>query len=252
MKNFVVAVILSVFPISVAQAQTEIKLTLPSFTGLFGLGPKTSVSVMDATPFHIRLVALREEVARFGPGGSVFERYSWEFDYTQLPLLGFVYSDTHCENLIGVAGRILLISQGRPSDWTVQISDINYLDGSSRYYVDGARFSRPAAEVGESQRVDFPRIDLKSTVVVQFANATLYDAKVRLNGQDFCFLRTGEFDCFKHEGWRNRGGSFGVKVDAIFSDNGRFVGYYEDAFSVGGDGPRAYQFILTTQKIRRF
>lgn len=250
MKNKIAAIVLAVvlFSPGAIFAQTEIKVTLPRWNSLFGLGPKTTISVLNVTPFTTRLVALNENIARLDPGDSVFEHYSFEFDRTELPLLALIYSDTHCNNLIGIAGTVLPVRQGFPSEWKVRIGDIRYLDSNSRFFVDPAYYHYPDAVAG-MKKADFPRIGYKSETIGQFANATTYEALIKLNGQNFCRLKPGEYCCF--EKWLKHNRSVPVNLSVIFSKDDKMQGFYGETFYLSGNGPSAFQYVLTPRMIRR-
>ncbi len=231
-------------------AQTEIKLTLPSFVGLFGLGPKTTIIIANETAFVGKVVALDKEVGMLEPGASFYERYSFDFDYTELPVAVFFYSDLDRDgndDFVGVAGRVLQIRHGEPASWTIQTSDIHYPDG--RYANFSFSSPYPSPNIGENHKVDFPNIRFKSTTALQVMNVTYYDAAIKLNGRRVSNLQTGQV--FSYEIWNKYEQSFPAKLEIVFSDRGRLVGYYEDTFTVGNN-PRGVQYVLDPGKIRRY
>lgn len=255
-KNRAILVFLIViftFPAIVA-AQTEIKLTLPSFVGLFGLGPKTDVAITNATPFYGEsIIAFHEKVGELPPGSSAHDRWSFEFDYTEMPVAVRFYEwdGNSCGDFVGIAADVLSIRRGRPTSWVIHTSDVKRPDGRRVSYGFGyGQTSYPAPEVEDGTvEVDFPRIGLKSTTALQFVNVTLFEARIRINGQEVSRLETG--GVFYLAFWNKYDRTIPVEAEVIFTDRGRLVGYYEAAAHLG-TSPRAIQYVLTPDKIRRY
>ena len=234
----------------VAFTQVNVKITFPSFGGL--LGSKTDISVSNTTPFYTRLFILNKEVARVSPGASVYDQRRFEFKRTVLPIVALLYSDKGYQNYIGAAGKIIRIKRGQANSWNIRMSNVHYVDGRSRYYGGyGYGSSYPAPDIGTGGKVDFPRIGLMSTTVVQIVNNTNYVARVKLNGRDKAVVSTGEIYYFSLRNSASESGTIRVNIEVIFDDRGRLEGYFKRTVSVSNN-PRGYQFILKSSDIRRY
>ena len=233
----------------------SIRIDLPSAAGLIGLGPKIDITITNMTPFYGgSVVVLDENVGELLPGGSMHDRRSFEFDRTEMPVVVRFYewSDGGRGDFIGVAAKTLSLHRSQPTSWVVQTSDVKWFDGRQVSYGFGyGQSPYPAPDAASGVReVDFPRIFLKSTTVFQFVNVTLFQARVRINGREMGGMNEpGNIFVFSH--WNKYDRSFPVNVEVIFTDRGRLVGHYETTASIGTD-PRAIQFVLTPDKIRRY
>lgn len=239
---------------SSALADIEVRASLPSFVKIFGIGPKTSISVTNNTPFWIKLLVLNKNVCVIMPGATVYEEHSFEFDYTELPLIAVMSKEgvpdtSQYGDFVGVAATILRITDGHATSWVVGTQDIQFPDNRSSYASYNSPY--PAPDVERGRNVNFPRIGLAHKTAVQFMNVTYFDATIKLNGETKTTLGTGVLGYASYESMYAP--SLPVELEVTFSDRGRLVGDYHETFYVyGGNNPRGIQFILTPDKIRRY
>lgn len=254
MRIAVLTVVVLVFVATSAEAQQiDIEVSLPGVAGLFGLGPKIDVVVTNATPFHgENVIAFGTNLGELPPGGSLHDRWSFDFDYTEIPVVIRFYdwADDGGHGFVGVAAKVLPVHRGQPTSWVVQTSDVKRPDDRYASYGYG-RSPYPAPDVGNGIReVDFPRIGFKSTTAFQFVNVNFFDGQVIINGREEGGLSgPGDVISLSYSNKYNR--SLPVKIEVVFTDRGRLVGFYETTASVGTN-PRAIQYVFTPDKIRRY
>lgn len=245
-----------VFLSSAVWADVEIRGSLPSFAKIFGIGPKTSISVTNNTPFWAELIALNKGVGVVMPGATVYEKHSFEFDYTELPLIAVMHDEGVADtsqygDFVGVAATVLRVTDGHATSWVIRNQDIQFPDARSSYSFVSGGSPYPAPDVERGGKVDFPRIVLAHTTAVQFANVTYFDATIKLDGETKTTLATGAMCYVAYQSMYAP--SLPVELEVTFSDRGRLVGDYHETFYVyGGNNPRGIQFILTPDKIRRY
>ena len=226
-----------------------VRLEGPSFVEkILGAGRVSSVSVTNATNFYLKLVVLNKEVAVIGPGATIFSQKSFEFDYTELSVTALIFSNGNKgDNIIGVAGTVLRLRYGYPTNWVIHNSDIRYFNGAPKF----GRNVGVVVDDSSGGEVDLPRIVLKSTTALQIVNGSSYEADIKINGQKVWTLKSGDI------GYREYYYPYDypkqMRVEVVFFSGNAFVGHYENYFQIGGNyiGPRATQFVLAKEMIRR-
>lgn len=230
-------------------SQVDINIRLSShFSKMFGLGPKAENIVTNNTPYFAEIVVMNERIADLGPGASVFDRYTPRHRSLQLPVLARLFSDEAKTKFIGFAGRKLIVSAGKVSEWTIKMSDIRRPDGKYGHYFGNVRIY-PNPEMYTSGSANFPNPLWKSTTMVQIANATYFNVVIKINGKEIGELNSSEsqYVSFFNEYTRPQR----MNVEFVFLDKERIVGSYNSSFLCGSN-PTAFQFILDTQKIRHY
>lgn len=229
-----------------------------SVTGL-SIGPGTSVSIGNVTPFYFEVVILNSTF-NIEPGGSIHDSWYVEFDRSQLPVTVRVFTDKDRTNLIGMAQRVLEIQKDQPTMWVV--NQISFLDGSWRGYSYVSPYPQP--DLGTDWKVNIPRIAAKSTSIIEIINGTLFDVVVResrLKGKlsDLLKLNVSNADSVVGPGGIYRSTTLDMYHSGklirqvLFVDKGRLVGYTNPMeFNADPNGPRATQMLLTPQSIIRY
>jgi hypothetical protein len=136
----------------------------------------TPFQISNGTPFFCSLVAGGKDLGLVGPGGLVFDQRHWHNLWVQyIPVAAVCYRDAELMRYVGAAGRILVLGDNTPAEWTIRSSDIRTPDGRP--------LSTPthATTTFRSRRIELPRETL-STVGIQVVNNTTEDAQVFLNG----------------------------------------------------------------------
>ncbi len=242
-----------VFANSIAFADVDINLRLPNVSRFFGLGPKTIVTINNPTDFVASIYASADEDKFIGdiyPGGSVFEEFVNKFNRIEIPVFArmFEWDNGKRGAFVGITGTVLRVGNGAPVIWEIRTNEIIRPDGS-RVFLDSRNFYRADAKIFDVREVEFPKIGLLSTTVLQFVNASKGEIEIRINGTSLVHLsQTGDFYSFsKWERYKR----FPVVIEVFFYDRGRLAGKYEDKIVIGG-GPKAFQYILDLRKIRNF
>lgn len=247
MKKLIIVVLVLVFS-SVVCAQTEINIRLSGhFSKVLGLGPKTENIVTNETPYFAEIVVMNEHVADIGPGASVSDRYTPRHKYLQLPVLARLFSDPQKTNFVGFAGRTLSVSVGSVAEWKIRMSDIRRPDARQGYYSGNMRIY-PDPEMHTSGTANFPNPFWKSTTMIQVANATYFTVVMKINGKEVGELRSSESQYFSFLNEYTL--SQKINAEFVFIDGDKIVGSYTTGFSCGSN-PRAFQYILDPQKIRK-
>lgn len=248
MKKLVIVVLVLLFS-SVLCAQTEVNIRLSShFSKVLGIGQKAENVVTNNTPYFAEIVVMNERIADLGPGASVSDRYTPRHRSLQLPVLARLFSDEAKTEFVGFAGRKLVVSAGKVSEWIIKMGDIRRPDGKYGYYSGNLRIY-PNPEMYTSGSANFPNPLWKSTTMVQIANATYFNVVMKINGKEIGELNSSEsqYVSFFNEYTRSQR----MNVEFVFLDEGKIVGSYNSSFSCGSN-PTAFQFILDPQKIRHY
>lgn len=233
---------------SIFSQNIEMKVTIPGFARLVGVGPKTQISIYNSTPFYLKLIAMGEMVEFLEPGGCAYERYTSGLDYTKLPIVVIAYSDKECKNLVGIGGKVLSVQLGSSASWEVRVSDLRYPDGRSQtYYYNQIGYPYPAKIAGGSYEVNFPELPFANTTAFQIVNATLFRAEVRINSIVTETLENaGDTHFFIYSNrYKN---NTPINIDVVFMDGARYVGHFSMVRYIN-NAPDAVQCIIDPSQI---
>jgi len=135
---------------------------------LIGVGQVTSVVLANPTPFFMRASILGESFD-IDPSDIIFDYWRVGFYYSQMPVEIKVFSDESREHLIGLAGDVLRIEKGRPTN-RLDVNDIYFLDES--YRPRNSSSDDPVLDPKKVRKVNIPTMQSELSTVVDFVNLT--------------------------------------------------------------------------------
>lgn len=209
-----------------------------------GIGPSTSLTITNLTPFYAELHFIEHHDVEVAPGQAVFDKWHYEFDHTVVPIAVQFYRDSSMTFEEGVEGYVVYITKGQPSSWT--ITSLHDLNGAVKTF--GDRSGYPSPMLGGERQIDIPRIAILSTAVIQVINDTRMEAQVRLDGKTIGTLEPGGIYAREESFMYN---NISRSVQLYFSVNGEYAGYWDSGnqtFYV--NQPSAYQRIVTSSDVR--
>ncbi|MDI6821053.1 MAG: hypothetical protein QMD65_02620 [Patescibacteria group bacterium] len=266
MKNFVYfLVMIFVFAISAnAQFSFGFKVEIDPdgvLKGL-GIGQGTDVVIENITPFYMELIAENKTITILNPcGTAIAKNITTGFYQNPILVVGKFYSDLDCKNLVGMVMNIFWIksdpySEEKVMKWVIRLENINFIDSRYNYWSGWNNISSyPMSEKQDLKIIKLPTSPLRSITSWQFANNTLYEAVIEINGRPIVSLKSEEiyFD------WKANDRDYPLiaKVVVRFYQERFLVGYWDagqfEIIAGGHQGahPYAVQFLISPDKIQR-
>lgn len=225
--------------IPVLSGCATVRVDMPNLAGL--TAPKAAIGVENATPYWVEIVAMSSNLGYLGPGASIFDREPVPFEGADLPVMARIYSPEG--ELLGIAAEELHLWSGQDAFWRIQGREIVWLGC--------AKPDEPRESRVQDRRVDFPRAILRSSTMVQVANATCYDAVLKINGAPVARLESGDIYYFSTA---MIGRGYGRHVVTLqFVDGDRVVGLSPERrfYTADHSRPVAYQFVFGPRDVER-
>ncbi len=245
MKKIVLILFFVLFAIPVfSQEGNSISLRLSGHFRVFGVGPRTEVSIFNTLPVYIKLISLDGVFAEIGPGTKITDLKNLRFKREHVPVVGLVYSDPAYQDVVGVCGDVLNLRRSVPTPWVI----------NTFYYPDGRKYksgSVPPRETHTSGYFDLPEPIFSDDFRLFFINGSEYRVVLNIDGVESELNSLGDIQTSKYsvEGnWIPRK-TYAV---SLMNKEGFLCKTFTGTFSVsaGKSGPGARIFLVTPSGVK--
>jgi len=162
-----------------ATASSQVQITIPEIGMELGLGPKTEIYLTNDTPLYGTVISMNENLGDFDPGTTLVSTTSHALKNSPVLVAVLYYETAARDRIVGIAVSEMQVRRGKAHSKVFRMGNIRFLNGSNTAYRD----TYPAPLKGSDREVEVPMMSLMSTTWVLWANATLFDVEVSINGK---------------------------------------------------------------------
>lgn len=171
--------ILSLLFVLSTTASSQIQISIPEIGRALGLGPRTEIYLTNDTPLYGTVVSMNENLGDLDPGATLISATSYALEYSPVLVAVLFYETAARDRVVGIAVGEVWVRRGEVQSRVFHIQDIRFLNGNSAGYRD----VYPSPQKGSDREIDLPMMDLMSTTWVLWANASLFDVEVDIDGR---------------------------------------------------------------------